>query len=146
ITGQLMIELNFHPGTPIILNGSTQEYIEIPTIPSKTKQLEKNLETALAGIDRFINNPDLAASIHALKDTLLAARKLAARLDRQVEPLAGDFKKTAKDFRQLSRDLDSRVGVVATRLDKTMTAARGVLSEDSPLVVELENTLKEISA
>ncbi len=146
ITGQLMIELNFHPGTPIILNGSTQEYIEIPTIPSKTKELEKNLETALAGINRFINNPDLAASIRALKDTLLTARKLAAGLDRQVGPLAGDFKKTAKDFRQLARDLDSRVGVVATGLDKTMTAARGVLSEDSPLIVKLEETLKEVSA
>ena len=60
--------------------------------------------------------------------------------------MAGDFKKTTKDFRQLSRDLDSRVGGVATGLDKTVTAARGVLSEDSPLMVELENTLKEVSA
>ena len=30
--------------------------------------------------------------------------------------------------------------------DKTMAAARGVLSPDSPLMVDLENTLKEISA
>ena len=31
-------------------------------------------------------------------------------------------------------------------MEKTLTAARGVISADSPLVVELENTLKEISA
>ena len=31
-------------------------------------------------------------------------------------------------------------------LIQTMSAARGVLSQDSPLMVELENALKEISA
>ncbi len=146
ITGKLMIELDFRPDTPLILNNYDKNYIEIPTIPSKTKQLEKNLESALAGIDRFVNNPDLAASIRALKETLLAARKLVTRVDRQVDQLAGDFKKTTKDFRQLARDLDSRVGGVAEGLNKTMTAARGVLSEDSPLIVKLEETLKEVSA
>ncbi|MGA8570948.1 MAG: MlaD family protein [Desulfobaccales bacterium] len=146
ITGKLMIELDFRPDTPLILNNYDKNYIEIPTIPSKTKQLEKNLESALAGIDRFVNNPDLAASIRALKETLLAARKLVTRVDRQVDPLAGDFKKTTKDFRQLARDLDSRVGGVAEGLNKTMSAARGVLSEDSPLIIELQDTLKEISA
>jgi paraquat-inducible protein B len=35
---------------------------------------------------------------------------------------------------------------VATSLDKTLSSARGVISEDSPLVVDLQNTLKEISA
>ncbi|MGA8571967.1 MAG: MlaD family protein [Desulfobaccales bacterium] len=146
ITGQLMIEMNFFPETPIILHNFDKKYIEIPTNPSRTKQLERNLEKALAGIDRFINNPDLAASIRALKETLQTARKLAARLDRQVNPVAGSVKNTAKDFRKLARDLDSRVGGVAEGLNKTMTSARGVLSEDSPLVVELEETLKEISA
>jgi paraquat-inducible protein B len=38
------------------------------------------------------------------------------------------------------------VGGVATGFDKTMSAARGVLSQDSPLMVELETALKEISA
>ena len=31
-------------------------------------------------------------------------------------------------------------------MEKTLTAARGVISPDSPLVVELEDTLKKISA
>ncbi len=146
ITGQLMIEINFFPETPIILHNLDKKYIEIPTTPSRTKQLERNLETALAGIDRFVNNPDLAASIRALKETLQTARQLAIKVDRQVNPVAGGVKNTAADFRKLARDLDSRVGGVAAGLNKTMTAARGALSEDSPLIVELEGTLKEIAA
>jgi paraquat-inducible protein B len=64
ITGQLIIELNFYPGTPVVLKSIEKEYIEIPTIPSTSakladalekldlKKLEKTLESTLAGIDR----------------------------------------------------------------------------------------------
>ncbi len=158
ITGQLMIELDFHPGTPVSLKGLDKDYIEVPTIPSTgeklTKALEKldleglkkNLESTLAGVDRFINNPDLAASIRALKETLQDASKLVTRVDRQVDPLADDVKKVVKDVSKLARDADAKVAELTTGLDKTMSAARGVISEDSPLIVELQNTLKEISA
>ena len=158
ITGQLMIELNLRPGTPLILKDTNKEYTEIPTLPSTAeklaqalgeldlKGLEKNLESTLAGFDRFVNNPDLTTSTRALKETLQEARKLITRTDRQMDPLAEDLKKTAKDFGKLANNLDSQVGGVTIGLNKTMSTAKGVLSEDSPLMVELENTLKEISA
>ena len=158
ITGQLIIELNLYPNTPAVLKDIDKEYIEIPTIPSTSakladalekldlKGLEKHLESTLAGVDRFVNNPDLAASISALKDTLQDARKLVTRVDRQVDPLANDVKKTVKEVGKLASNIDGRVGGLATGLDKTMSAAKGVLSQDSPLMVELENALKEIAA
>jgi phospholipid/cholesterol/gamma-HCH transport system substrate-binding protein len=158
ITGQLMIQLDFFPGTPVNLKHLNKEYVEIPTIPSTGEKLaqalgnldltslEKHLESTLAGIDKVVNNPDLTASIRALKDTLQDASKLVTRVDHQVDPLADDVKKTAKDFSKLANNVDSRMGGVATGLDKTMSTARGTLSEDSPLIVELQNTLQEISA
>jgi paraquat-inducible protein B len=158
ITGQLMIEFDFHPGTPVNLRNINKEYAEIPTIPSTGEQLsralgeldlkglEKHLESTLAGVDRVVNNPDLIASIHALKDTLQDASKLLTRVDRQVDPLADGVKKTVNDFGKLANNVDSRVGGVATGLNNTMSTARGTLSEDSPLMVDLQNTLQEISA
>ena len=158
ISGKLLIELEFYPGTPIILKNIDKEYIEIPTIPSTTSKLaraldkldleavQKKLESALDGVAQLTNNPDLAASIRRLKETLGDARKLVNRVDRQVDPLAEDTKKTVKDIGKLARNLDGRVGEVANSLDKTLSSVRGVLSEDSPLVIELQNTLKEISA
>jgi paraquat-inducible protein B len=117
------------------------------------KAIEKNLNSSLAGIDRLVNNPDLIASIRALKDTLQDASKLLAKVDRQVDPLADDVKKTVKDFGKLANNVNGRVGGLATGFDKTMSgldttmaAAKGVLSQDSPLMVELETALKEISA
>jgi len=163
ITGQLMIQLDFFPKSKVCyappeLDKDYKDYVVIPTCASTSERLakalgdldlkgiEKNLNSSLAGLDRFINNPDLAASLRALKDTLQDARQLLTRVDRQVDPLADDLKKTVKDFGKLARDVDAQVGGLATGLDKTMSAAKGVLSADSPLMVELENTMKEISA
>ncbi|MGA7578280.1 MAG: MlaD family protein [Desulfobaccales bacterium] len=158
ITGKLSIELGFYPDTPVNLKNINKRYTEIPTLPSTTSKLaqaldkldleavQKKLESALEGIAKVANNPDLAASIMHLKETLRDARKLVNRVDRQVDPLADGVKKTAKDFGKLARDLDARVGELAPSLEKTLSAMRGVISDDAPLIVELENTLQEISA
>lgn len=158
ITGKLLIELDYYPGTPLILKNIDKEYIEIPTIPSTTSKLaqaldkldleaiQTKLESALDGIAKLVNNPDLAASIGHLKETLRDARKLVNRVDRQVDPLAQDTKKTVKDIGKLARDLDARVGELAPSLEKTLSAMRGVISDDAPLIVEMDNTLKAISA
>jgi paraquat-inducible protein B len=163
ITGQLMIQLDFFPKSkicyaPAQIDPDYKDYVVIPTCASTSERLakalgdldfkaiEKNLNSSLAGIDRLVNNPDIAVSIRALKDTLQDARQLLTRVDRQVDPLADGVKKTVKDFGKLASNVDAQVGGVATGFDKTMSAARGVLSQDSPLMVELENALKEISA
>ena len=163
ITGQLVIELDFYPDLsicypPAQIDKAYKDYIMIPTCQSTTERvtkalekldvegLGKKLESTLAAVDRLVNNPDLAASIRALKDTLQEARKLLTRVDRQVDPLADDLKKTVKEIGKLANNFDAQVVGLATGLDKTISTARGVLSEDSPLLVSLENTLQEISA
>ncbi|MDD3580401.1 MAG: MlaD family protein [Desulfobacca sp.] len=158
ITGQLMIEIDFHPGTPVSLKGLDKDYIEIPTIPSTSERLaqtldkldleglKKNLESTLAGIERFINSPDMTATLRALKDLLQNTGKLVNRVENQLNPLAGDLQKSVKDIGNLARNADAKLEPLGTGLDKTMSAARGIISEDSPLRVELQNTLKEIAA
>jgi paraquat-inducible protein B len=170
ITGQLMIQLDFFPKSKICyappeIDKDYKDYVVIPTCASTSerlakalgdldlKSIEQNLNSSLAGIDRLVNNPDLTASIRALKDTLQDARKLLARVDRQVDPVSDDLKKTVKAFGKLANNVDGRVGGLTTGIDKTMSgfdqtmsAVRSILSENSPLVVDLENALQEISA
>jgi paraquat-inducible protein B len=163
ITGQLAIEIGFYPSStlcyaPAQTDKVYQDYIVIPTCQSTSERLsnalakldlaklEAHLESAMDGIAKLVNDPNLAAAILGLKDTLQDARKLVKRVDRQVDPLAKDTKKTVQDFGKLARNLDGQVGGVATGLDKTMSKARSILSEDSPLIVDLQTTLQEISA
>ncbi len=157
ITGQLAIELDFHPGTPVALRHINKEYLEIPTLPSTTQKLadalkkldlaemEKHLESALDGIANLANNPNLPASLQGLKETLQEARKLVIKVDSRVDPLTKESTKTVKDFGELARNLNGRVAGMTTGLDKTLSAARGTVSQDSPLMVELQNTLQELS-
>jgi len=163
ITGQLAIEFGFYPESalcypPPHVDKEYKDYIVIPTCKSTGEKLanalekldlealRKKLESTLAGIDQLVNSPDLTASVRALKDTLQDTSKLVSRVDRQVDPVADDLKRTVKDIGKLAREADAKVSNLTTGLDRTMSSARGVVSADSPLIVELENTLKEIAA
>lgn len=162
ITGQLAIQLDFHSKSklcyaPAQMDKVYKDYVVIPTCPSTAQKLadalakldlaalEKHLESAMDGIAKLANDPDLTASISALKDTLQDARKLVTKVDRQVDPLSKDAKKTVRDIGELARNLDGRVAGMSTGLDKTLSAARSSISQDSPLMVDLQNTLQELS-
>jgi paraquat-inducible protein B len=163
ITGQLAIEIGFYPQStvcyaPAKTDKDYKDYILIPTCQSTTERLsnalakldltglEQHLESAMDGIAKLVNNPELAASIRALKGTLQDAGKLVTKVDRQLDPLTKEATKTVKDFGQLARNVDGRVGGMATGVDKTLSTTRGFLSEDSPLMVDLQNSLRELSA
>jgi ABC-type transporter Mla subunit MlaD len=170
ITGQLMIQLDFMPTAgvcyvPAQVDKEYKDYVVIPTCPSTAEKLanalakldlaalEKHLESALDGFAKVANDPNLTASIRGLKDTLGDARKLVINVNQKVDPLAKNANtalenanKTLKDFGSLATNVNGRVGGVATGFDQTMGAARGFISDNSPLMVELQTTLQEISA
>jgi len=161
VTGQLAVSLDFHPGTPIRLIGRGDDFPEMPTLPSSTEKLARTIEhlpideivtslqTALEGVDRLINAPELMETIRELKPVLA---QLGKTLDGTRE--------TLKDAQKLVRNLDARVGPVVTSAEKTLTTARatleqaqdaigsvnGLMSDGSPLQYELSVMLKELSS
>lgn len=197
VTGQLMIELDFHPEKQIKLVGGHTEYPEIPTIPSPLKELSKKIEkvpieeifekllAAVGGIEEIVNSPEIKGIISSLNQTAEDASNLVKNLDAQVGPLASSIEKTLGDTRKLVRDVNSQVQPVASSIKgtvedygklaknvdsqieplassieksleevrtaleqgrKTLVQAEDVIGEDSPLMYELDNTLKEVGA
>jgi paraquat-inducible protein B len=197
VTGQLMVSLDFHPGTPVRLVGTVKEYPEIPTIPTPLEQLSETLQdlpleelvnglmSAVEGIDKFVNSPDLAGSISSLNLALEDVRKLIGNIDSQIGPLAtgidstvqdygklarnvdghvkpvlSNVNRTVKDFGKLARDLDKQTDPLISGMEeamkeaisaleqarKTLAVAEEDLSQDSPTMYELNNSLREISA
>jgi paraquat-inducible protein B len=182
ITGQLAIELDFYPDTPVNLHETDLPYPQIPTIPSATyrlaqafqkldlKAIEKNLGNTLHGIDTLVNNPNWNASLEELKGLVTDARTLVHNLDsrtgalsgdlegaigdarslinnvdQQVAPTATNVNRTLEDFGQLARSADQQLASLGDSLNQTLTAARGVVSEGAPLIVQLERSLQEIA-
>ncbi|HXX56963.1 MAG TPA: MlaD family protein [Thermodesulfovibrionales bacterium] len=156
VTGQLMINVDFYPGTPIRLVGLEKKYKEIPTIPSSMEQLTKKLEElplkeivdrlngVLAGLDRVVNSPDLQASIGSLHRLLNDADTLVKNLDAQVGPLASSLRVTSEAARsafvQAEQTLKFSEGVpgqIASSLKETLSAANATLEETNKAVANV---------
>lgn len=70
-----------------------------------------------------------------ISDTAKAYKTLALDLDKQVDPLAAEIRKTAESLRH---------GVVTAQ--STLESAKALISNDSPVFIELTKTLKELSS
>jgi len=196
VTGQLMVELDFHPDKPMKLMGGHTEYPEIPTIPSPLAELSKKIEkvpieeifekllAAVEGVEKIVNSQEVKGIISSLNLAVADARKLLQNVDSQVAPLASGIEKTfgdarklvqnvntqvqplsssikgaADEYGKLARNVDSQIEPLASSMEKSLqevraaveqarkalAGAEGVLAEDSPLLYELENSLKEVS-
>lgn len=134
VTGQLIVNLDFYPNTPVRLVGLEKKYHEIPTIPSSMEQLTKKFEDlpikeiadrlneTLTGINRLVNSRDLQASIGSLNQLLNDSDALVRKLDAQVGPLASNANK-------LIKDVDAQVEPVASSIKGTTDAARAALAQ-----------------
>ena len=89
LTGQLMISFDFYPDRPAELRGIQKQYPELPTIPTSPdifelmngipiKEIAKNLEITVKGINRLVNSSDLQRSLYELRD-MLQETKLTMR-------------------------------------------------------------------
>lgn len=153
VTGQLMVDLDFHPNTPISLVGLEKRYPEIPTIPSGLEQLTRRLEglplneiadrlnETLAGINRLVNSRDLQASFGSLNQLLGNTNVLVKNLNAQIGPLASDIKGTTDAaraaFAQAEKTLrfeEGAPGEVASNIKESLAAANATLKETQTAV------------
>jgi len=196
ITGQLIIELDYYPDTPIKLVGLNKEYPEIPTIPStfqaifetlKSLPLEETLKgliSAVKALEKILKSPEIPEILHSanltladarklindvdsrvapladsVDDTLAEYRKIATNVNEQVDPLMENANHTVEDARELVKSMDKKLEILAAKIAKgleasheamdqareTLEALQSRLGKDSPLLNQLDNTLREFS-
>jgi paraquat-inducible protein B len=172
ITGKLIIELNMHADAPDPMEhvdlsawNISQDYGEIPTIPSTLSKLEaalgnldlknisKYLTSVLVSADRILKNPDIDAGISELKDALVDARKLVNHVDEEVKPLSTKAQTTFDDVGKLAQHVDDKVDPLAKEMlealksaDTAFKSIDELVGKRSPMRADLEDTLKEIKA
>jgi paraquat-inducible protein B len=172
VTGQLMVELDFHPNTPIKLKGLDDVVLEIPTIPSPLKALSKaiaqlpveeifnRLLSAIEGIEGVVNSPEVLESIRSLNQALKEGEKLLKDVDGQIAPLVSRIDGTMRDTQKLVRSIEKRIGplqagiedtskkaaAAITQAEETLESIERITAEDSAVVHELINALEELSA
>ncbi len=172
VTGKLLVEMNFHPDTPVRYVGLVSEHREIPTIPTTLETLAKKIDSlhleklvksivsAADGIDRIVNSPDLTESITALKETIVMTGKLVQHIDSRSESLFRNLNSASSSAANLMGNLDREMEPIIQEIRKgaeDMQDAmeeikgmaedlRGDLGEKAELRYRLLEALKEISA
>ncbi len=106
VTGQLLVDLGFHPNTAAAKLGHDGEYPEIPSVPSEIEalsasvhgvltelaslpltELVQELRSTVEGVNQLVNSPQTAETLMALNATATEVRALLQTIDQQIGPL-----------------------------------------------------------
>ena len=172
ITGQLYVELDFHPEAPpakIVWEG---RYPQIPTVPTSMeeittsltqlmKKLEKlpieqigtDLRDTIQGAKQLVVSSELQESVRSLNETITQAQKFAAALNTVIAPelksSVANLNQTLQRTRQLAENFNATVvpelGATLQEAQSTLKSIQGSVSKDSPLYYELMRVFKELS-
>ncbi len=149
VTGQLFIDINFRPQTPIkLLGGENPLYPEIPSIPSSREQLENTIEDIVAmvrkmpiqqtveslsnsiqQVEKLLKSPEIASSLVTLDLTLKDVRHLIQQVDANLGPLAKELQGTAKESRLLLDNLNQHAGPAMQSAQEAMKATTGTMEQ-----------------
>lgn len=174
LTGQLYVDLDFHPDKPARFIARDPEVSEIPTIPTAVEELATKLErfpmdtflADLAAISRSLNtilSSEAARMIPVrLEATLSHLQSLSARLDSDGGPVLTEMRADLVEMRKALEAVRAAMvkvgGVVEAgspmvtslskageELAKTAQALQGLAGEESPTVRHLNTALQEIA-
>ncbi len=116
ITGQLFVELDMHPDTPVRLVQKSGSLPELPTIPASIEQMTTSVKNFLAriekiefnkiseellktleGTNRLITNPEIENIIGELNTSLHALKTILVKLDQHIGPFTDNMEKVIAD-------------------------------------------------
>lgn len=162
VTGQLMVELDFHPDTEALWSGCKNEHPELPTILSQREiiastleklplqQIINDLHLTLQGIEEKVNSPELEKGFSSFYRILEELSHLVRTLNEQFFPMESDLSGMIKDIRKLAQNLDSQITPLSASFQETMNDTRSLVrnvdSRIEPLVAGIRETVESSRA
>jgi len=144
ITGQLYVELGFHPNAPTAAIYEEGDYKVVPTVPAPLEavatkvnglldtvgrlpldEIARNILGTVEGINRLVNSTEVSGSLTALSQALVRADATLARIDKQVVPEAAAALGQAR---------------------ASLRAVQVLVAKDSAMMVEVMRLLRELSS
>lgn len=171
LTGQLFINYDFYPDTPIRKVGLERKVYEVPTIPTTLQMLTDTLEQIVNDIRNFnfqeimeniaqtakganelMNSADLRESAEnlniALQDMqkfIKTADSLTGSVQGRVNTLADSLESTMADTRKLVNNVDNRIEPLASDVENTLAAIQSSFAKAENVLSEAEKLISENS-
>ena len=135
LTGQLFIDLDMQPKTPIRLVGAGRTELELPTVMGNLEQMT----TQMKGIVDKLDKVDIVAIGSELQSTLkgTAAFANSPNLDKTIADLAASL----SSLRGILRKVDDRAEPITANLEQALAAARDALEKSKATMVAVEGVL-----
>lgn len=138
VTGQLAVELDFYPDSPIVLRAPPDsEYLEIPSVPSDLQKAAQTLEGMVGRLD----NLEVEKLLATLTNTLASIDRVVSS-QQVADILAGaDRLINSEDTQQLTADLRASVG----KLDATINEGQQLLLDSQQLIAKIETQIDPLT-
>ena len=135
LTGQLFIDLDMQPKTPIRLVGAGRTEPELPTVMGNLEQMTTQMKSIVDKLDKV----DIVAIGSELQSTLkgTAAFANSPNLDKTIADLAASL----SSLRGILRKVDDRAEPITANLEQALAAARDALEKSKATMVAVEGVL-----
>ena len=154
VTGQKYVNLDFQPNAPLTFMADKipgfrdkyEHHVEFPTTPGSFQRIEKALDelplseiieearSALKGIERTVNSPELGDSLKYLRQTLHDMLEMVRRMDSKIDPLASAMEETVRDVQTLVKNTNRKVDTLSNSIEQTSDSARATLDDARKLI------------
>jgi paraquat-inducible protein B len=139
LTGQMLVDLGFHPNAASAKLNRSGEYPEIPSVPSEIDALT----ASASGILTELASLPLNELVQELRTTVQGANQLVT--SPQTEETLDALKATVTNLQTLVQTVDQRLGPLLTQAQGTLASAEGMVGSNSPTRYDLNATLKELA-
>ena len=157
VTGQMLIDVDFYPDTPIVLSHINEDIVEVPTIATIADRLlneleqmpiqeiaQKLLET-LEGINLLVRSEEIKDSVHNANLAIVQFRQTLNSAESSLNATLGDIS-------MLTRNVDSQVKPLSKSAIATLNEAKSTLNslddlvgKDSATRADLDVALDELA-
>lgn len=143
VTGQLIVDLDFHKGAPPAGINYASQYPELPTMPAPLSKITNSLSLIIEKLERL----PIEEIGHSLQNTVSGAERLVN--SDELKKTMGSVNETLRQIKTLIEGLDSKtafkIGETLDEAQKLLQSAEAVLKNGSPLQQEMQEMLKEVS-
>ena len=108
----------------------------------------KNIATAVEGINRVVNSPEITKTIQSVSLAAEEAKGLMQNLNSQVQPLSSDVQQTLREAQKLMREIDVKAATLTSSIDGTVKDVQKLVQnidrQVGPLGPSIQRTLSSI--
>lgn len=165
LTGQLYVQLDFHPGSPARYRKDELEKYDVPpdmiVIPTMPKEMEKltssledfdlaaladDMKSIMSGLRQIINAPDTQAMPENLTATIQAIEQLSNGIDAELQALSPELNQLVADAAGTMGTLNKNMPGLSADAQKTLEDMSATLETAQKALERLDYTLSDDSA